>query len=1358
MDEHYISSNTVRIYNIIPFMGYIGDLLSASWFRSSLVNVHTLHELFSKMDRIEFPASLLSEVDAFLFDRRDSEIDRQHAGAILSSKMYQVVVGTYKIQRGMTMLLKDFADTCTLLIIRSFIARQMASRSISYASKHIVKTTESTGFFSSLRLLFTSIPGFRDVEGLRLPDQRLLTSFASKVMLDTPENELVRRFLLDSEKSPTVVFETVATNHHIDYRKIPECKEYIYDPPNRGYCYSKCMQKINASTSMGAYPALGDVRKELADKELEDSPIVIDNGHATVQLTTYDVCEHLMYNKCYQEQPESPVYDCADYFDEYYYHKTTENTNYDKTVACTKHLKGKLYNVAAFPFNDQLHWKNRPWRTEHWIVFMDGNRRILPHLGANNTYSFDKNLLCWSCTKNLNGHVYADVGVDLPIRYLPGFIFSVLQNLRATEAYERYEVFVKVQNFKAILESGRAADLLHELKHNWKVIKHPSFAANEVVATNAPVPAGMSLLPKFKPLPAAPAVPAAPEPQQTKRKVHFEEPNVSYASEDVIEDIIEQAKDLPPRDNSAPTAPPAEDDSGSDASESEEEDYTPTVHELQANYDADKEESDIEIVFTDSEEVPEVGAQHDTSVHTGNVLKGDYHITYELSHGKLYDHLDSSCIIVNPGSPNCPGGGYQKHSAALEEYLCNNSNLIEHIDHEQGKLIDPNDVRNFYAKKHSLYEAAHCLISRDVYTKDGKRHDVITAIAPNLDNPVVGKWSGQKLQDIWRFKWLNILSAADRTGKETLILPAIGCGVFKNDVKKVFGILRYVLQAVRFRTLRRVVLALPSAQHYKAVEKLTPRQVAVLSQYIDNKPCGREFKLQAPEWLHDVNYDGPQREFRASADHYGPLSNFAKTAITISGKHYPNGESAYQCNKSVNRLEKDVNARKICDAAHAAKIVKCCDAHAVILMAHIIDQKVEKHERVAKLLKPGDYYVENTAHTFWGKGTDRKVGLNMLGRLWTMKAAATKPTVAKVKEIVTINKDDTQTTDKKPEFGDKTYFDARGHPELQAFYKSPQAVKGPKDAMLAAIYDRDVTPDVLKTHDGPFAIKAMDYTPQQQQEAATRGELYISELHDAGPLGKSTAPYILRSDIPNLAGYHDIAWFNTKKQFVDYNFCKCLEQLPFHGVAMEVADNVVKGPAFDVPSPDFEANKITFPKDVSDIAKLALELKRDKSKKFAKIHNQCGQLLADTLPKKITEKEVHFVEGTYGSGKTHYMKQAILEKHTLPPQANKPETFIVITPNGALANEYKQAGFPAYSWSTGMIAAAGAKEGQLYDIYLDEVFLMDPRLLRYFALYSNALYAIGDRHQMHFGSKEVHSNYPNLAALVDHQPDRKSVV
>lgn len=153
--------------------------------------------------------------------------------------------------------------------------------------------------------------------------------------------------------------------------------------------------------------------------------------------------------------------------------------------------------------------------------------------------------------------------------------------------------------------------------------------------------------------------------------------------------------------------------------------------------------------------------------------------------------------ILNPASASRSGGGVRTGSRALEEIICRRSNLIKSLE----KFADSNGL---YDPSLDYYEAiwSPCV---NVYRDSSydpldspKLVNVITMAAinhPKLDSN--NKYTDQVRKQMKR-KIRIALRVAILKGMTTLVLPAWGCGAFKNPASEVAGSFKEVFQEEEF--------------------------------------------------------------------------------------------------------------------------------------------------------------------------------------------------------------------------------------------------------------------------------------------------------------------------------------------------------------------------------------------------------------------------------------------------------------------------------------------------------------------------------------------------------------------------------
>jgi len=471
----------VHIYNFIDRMVEIADVLKS--FSKTCKKITEIDNIFSKMPTVPIPRKLLTEVEAFLFDRRDSELDRQQAGGIISSKIHAIVIGHYSLQVGMTIDSTTFADIVILVIIRSFINRKRATKSISFATTDVL----STGIRGRKPTLWQRVlDWFKKAEPKS--EEYRVAKFAERVMGDTYENEYVRRKIFANDRREVEIIHEKAKAHKNLAVVIPAEREFNYDPDTSTDCGPMCLSFLNIKHQLQGGITQRLLEEQLAQHKVAGIQLKIVGSHATLAMKTSDVCEHMKYNKCHEVLPSAGVVRCSDHFDKRFL-RGIETNNFLKTSVVACDLKGIIHNISAMPFNDAAFWQELK-KVVHWAMTKDYGRKLLPPLPKKHKVYFNRNILCEECVATIPIYesVYADVGNDLPIEQLAAFQLRVLQNLS-----HFYRVAVKLQNFKEVLRRYPKA-LVDEIKEKWVIYEHDYFQANEVFAIRGYKPSKLQKL------------------------------------------------------------------------------------------------------------------------------------------------------------------------------------------------------------------------------------------------------------------------------------------------------------------------------------------------------------------------------------------------------------------------------------------------------------------------------------------------------------------------------------------------------------------------------------------------------------------------------------------------------------------------------------------------------------------------------------------------------------------------------------------------------------------------------------------------------------------------------------------------
>ena len=181
----------------------------------------------------------------------------------------------------------------------------------------------------------------------------------------------------------------------------------------------------------------------------------------------------------------------------------------------------------------------------------------------------------------------------------------------------------------------------------------------------------------------------------------------------------------------------------------------------------------------------------------------------------IYELGNNNCIALNFASYKNPGGAYLNGSCAQEESLCHESWLYNILARFQSYYDwnKKNLNRGLY-KDRALY-------TPDVYFSDGERNaiaDILTCAAPNRSIIVKGytNFTEEENYKVLHDRMLFMSKICSLKKKDTLILGAWGCGVFKQDPKIVARLIRNTT----WRGVKKIVLAVIDKPTYEVFKKV----------------------------------------------------------------------------------------------------------------------------------------------------------------------------------------------------------------------------------------------------------------------------------------------------------------------------------------------------------------------------------------------------------------------------------------------------------------------------------------------------------------------------------------------------------
>jgi uncharacterized protein (TIGR02452 family) len=144
--------------------------------------------------------------------------------------------------------------------------------------------------------------------------------------------------------------------------------------------------------------------------------------------------------------------------------------------------------------------------------------------------------------------------------------------------------------------------------------------------------------------------------------------------------------------------------------------------------------------------------------------------------------------VLNMSSATNPGGGVENGASAQEESLCRQSTLYY--------CLTTDDLRcNYYRYHRERNDASYtdtAFYIPEVTVLLGERFcvDVISVAAPNLRHCSLDT---QTVAEIIKARIANVMDICAAQGDTAIVLGALGCGAFKNDVKLVAAELRQLI-------------------------------------------------------------------------------------------------------------------------------------------------------------------------------------------------------------------------------------------------------------------------------------------------------------------------------------------------------------------------------------------------------------------------------------------------------------------------------------------------------------------------------------------------------------------------------------
>jgi len=520
------------VHNYLPFLDTLAVKLQSYWLvRKLVITQRTLDNIKEQAEVFYLPTEIVSKVEEFIWNRKDSEVDRLHAGAMLISACNRIIIGDYEVQRGIQFVDRNFDAIVMNIFIRALIQRAWSTKETGYFITQIQQFNQrGTSFGATCKALWR-----------QLVDHDSISKRHIKEIYNINSEQLMVYMMLLGRDNGIDYTESHTVNTECTPLALPETRPFTYDPDDAGNCLHDCVEKFTitpCTRSLGLNPTEADVEVLLNQEGLTiandpayiNLPISISNGHATISKTTADSCAHhtafvphIPYDSK-QYMVSSLPYD-ADAA--YYEQRGKMNKNCEKTelalylgnIAHSDDTRGiteffghiqnrhwwakkafdyfrnnnnverarTIINAAAAPFNDRAVWEQlRRTRVIHNVVQTDGiSNRLPPAYPPNHSAVHGYNLACEACVRKFPACdlFYADVGLDLPQPFRAMFQAKVLENaLLVPSISSRNILVIKLQHFTDTLKDGRCGTLMSILKQHYQIYRAKCHAPDEVFA------------------------------------------------------------------------------------------------------------------------------------------------------------------------------------------------------------------------------------------------------------------------------------------------------------------------------------------------------------------------------------------------------------------------------------------------------------------------------------------------------------------------------------------------------------------------------------------------------------------------------------------------------------------------------------------------------------------------------------------------------------------------------------------------------------------------------------------------------------------------------------------------------------
>jgi hypothetical protein len=570
------TAGCTAVYNYIPHLHKITEMLMTKGLvRKRILTQSFMEKTKRKSQKWLIPTEIVTRVIDFAWNRKDNEIDRIHVGTMLVSNVQKIMIAHYSIQNGFHIQDRDFGAIAENLFMRAMIARANSTKETGYFIRHLQQLeVGKTTWAHTVKHLWNQINPLYDEK-----EKSLLAMYGI-----SKEHFLVYQFLLGQDEGFDLTI-TEARGHDGTSMVPLTPKDITFDPwGNDGLCINECIKLYtnrDLVCHLGKDPLITDVERHInsygftvmGNTNFKQFDINFDSGHATVQTSSANVCEHfvsfepLIPSDHRRFRLRNLPYDATK---AYVNHDDAENYNVEKTTWVinqldrtyaeiktnpyekqTRFLKSKknfvakylakrvdekrkkfgqkqhrIINMCAAPFNDRTVWEElRDGEIYHNIVRTENvNHGLIPYYPKNHKAMHGKNAACLKCMIEMPATdlYYADIGNNIDLDFLPMYINEVLINALALRTGNSFRngkpcVVIKIRRFTDMLKNGRCGTMMMTIRQNYHLLRKDFCAPDEVLAVNwlpddELVVLGDVLFPTLPPSVIPPSGPSPPRP------------------------------------------------------------------------------------------------------------------------------------------------------------------------------------------------------------------------------------------------------------------------------------------------------------------------------------------------------------------------------------------------------------------------------------------------------------------------------------------------------------------------------------------------------------------------------------------------------------------------------------------------------------------------------------------------------------------------------------------------------------------------------------------------------------------------------------------------------------------------------